>query len=149
MENHEATHHHLFCRLFYLWCLPPIPHPPTHPHAHHTHPFLQARHVTVTFLSTLFSVVVLTTVQFQSCWSYLDSILGVAPVQVCWTRRRRTLGMQLGMREAAVGGGDGKRRQACDACGACVAHPRLTPRTVWNSWLWSCTAAAKYLSPVP
>lgn len=52
------------------WRLPP------------SHPLVQARHGTSAFFTTFLSVVVLTTVHFHSCWSYLDAVLGLAPVEV-------------------------------------------------------------------
>lgn len=41
----------------------------------------QARHGGLIFLTMVFSAVLLSSVNFTSCWSYLDGSLGMAPVQ--------------------------------------------------------------------
>ncbi|EFN52844.1 hypothetical protein CHLNCDRAFT_138296 [Chlorella variabilis] len=46
---------------------------------------LMARHGIAAFVTVLFSVVMLTALHFQSCWSYLDGSLGLAPVQLALT----------------------------------------------------------------
>lgn len=63
--------------------IPALPWPPplSHPQfPHHRCP--QVYYSLLVFGTILVSIVVLSAIQYQSCWSYLDSSLGAMPVQV-------------------------------------------------------------------
>jgi hypothetical protein len=76
-----ASHRPMLCMHWAM--LGPTNYPSLPPAVHAAPPpaALQARHAVVAFLTVLFSIVVLTVVDFNSCWSYLDGSLGIAPVQ--------------------------------------------------------------------
>ena len=43
---------------------------------------LQSRFASIAFATAIIALILIQSIRFDSCWSYLDSILGIAPVQM-------------------------------------------------------------------